>query len=88
MGCNLEDHRATVDTWAGRFSWHDVLRRGDANGTTGECLGLTVISSMTSSVLLMIGGIEQNPGPVVVVENNVRISCAWWSMNLKSGIQY
>jgi hypothetical protein len=41
-----------------------VSRRGDANGKTGECLGLTVLSSMVLVVLLIIGGVEQNPGPV------------------------
>jgi len=65
MGCNMQDYRARVGTCAGRFSWRGVHRRGDANGTTGDCLGLTVLSSMVFAVLLMIGGIEQNPGPVV-----------------------
>jgi len=31
MGCYLEDYRARVGTWAGRFSWRGVSRRGDAN---------------------------------------------------------
>ena len=41
------------------------------NGTSGDCLGLTVLSSMVLAVLLVIGGVEQNPGPVVEVKNNV-----------------
>ena len=32
---------------------------------TGDCLGLTVLSSMVIAVLLVIGGVEQNPGPGV-----------------------
>jgi len=60
-----------VGTWAGRFSWRGVSRRGDVNGTTGDCLGLTVLSSTVLAVLLMIGGIEQNPVPVVEVKNTI-----------------
>jgi len=71
VGCYLEDCRARVCTWVGRFSWRGVPRRGDANGTTDDCLGLTVLSSMVLAVLLMIGGIKQNPVPVVEVENTV-----------------
>ena len=88
MGCNLEDYRARVGIWARRFSWRGVPRRGDANGTTGDCLGLTVLSPMVLAVLLMIRGIEQNPGPVVEVENTVQLLCTGCSRNLKSGIQY
>lgn len=87
MGCYLEDYRARVGTWAGRFSWRGVSRRGDVNGATGNCLGLTVLSSMVLAVLLVIGGVEQNPGPVVEVENTVRLLCTGCSRILKSGIQ-
>jgi hypothetical protein len=52
-----------------------VLRRRDANGTTGDCLELTVLSSMIIA-LLLVGGSEQNPGPLVEVENAVRF--LWW----------
>ena len=61
-----EKYLARVGTWAGRFSW-----RGDANRTTSGCLVLTLLASMILAVLLMIGGIEQNPGPVLEVENTV-----------------
>jgi len=87
MGCYLEDYRAWVGTWTGRFSWRGVSRRGDANGTAGDCLGLTVLSSMVLAVLLVIGGVEQNPGPVVEVETTVRLLCSGCGRNLKSGIQ-
>jgi len=39
MGCYVENYRARVGTWAGRFSWREVPIRGDANGTAGDCLG-------------------------------------------------
>jgi hypothetical protein len=76
-----------VGTWTGRNSWRSLPRRGDAIGTSGDCLVLTVLSSMVLAVLLIIGGVEQNPGPVVGVENTVRLSCTGCGMNLKSGIQ-
>jgi len=71
-----------VGTWAGRFSW-----RGDAKGTSGDCLVLTLLISMVLAVLLVIGGFEQNPRPVVKVENTVRLVCTRCGRNLKSGIQ-
>jgi hypothetical protein len=73
-----------VGTWAGRFSWHCGPRHGDANQATGVCLGLTELSSMVLAVLLVIGRVEQNPAPVVEVEN---IVCTGCSRNLRSGIQ-
>jgi len=85
MGCHLEDYRAKVGTLAGRFPWRGVSGRVDANGTTGDCLGLTVLSSMVLAVLLIIGGVEWNPGPVVEVE--VQFLCTGCSRNLKSQIQ-
>ena len=64
-----------VGSWAGRFSWRGAPRRGDANGKTGDYLGLTELSSVVLAVLLIIGGVEQNPAPVVEVENTVRHLC-------------
>jgi hypothetical protein len=71
MGCYLEDYHARVGTWAGRHSWRGLSRHGDTIGTSGGYLGLTVLSSMVLAVLLIIGGVEQNPGPDVEVENTV-----------------
>ena len=62
MGCYLEDYRARVGTWAGRFLLRGVSRRGDAIRTAGDCLGLTVLSSVVLAVLLVSGGVGQNPG--------------------------
>jgi hypothetical protein len=42
---------------------------------------------MVLAVLLINGGVEQNPGPVVEVENIVRLLCTGCGRNLKSGIQ-
>jgi hypothetical protein len=87
LGCYLGDCRARVGSWAGKFSWRVVSTRGDANGTAGDCLVLTVLSSMILAVLLVIGGVEQNPGPVVEVEDTVRLLCTGCGRNLKSGTQ-
>jgi hypothetical protein len=87
MGSYLDDYRARVGTWAGRFSWRGGPRRGDANQATGVCLGLTMLSSMVLSVLLVIGGVEQNPGPVEEGENITQAICIGCSRNLWLGIQ-
>ena len=75
---------------AGRFWWWHVIRFADANRTTVDCLELTVLSSMILALLLTIGGIEQNPGPVLEVENTVRLLCVCalgiWSQ--ESNINY
>ena len=52
-----------------------MLRRGDAKQTTGDCLGLMVLSSMILAVLVMIGGNKQDTGPFVEVENTVKFLC-------------
>ena len=71
-----------MGVWVGIFSWLGSPRRGDTNETTVNCLGLAVLSSMILAVLLMIGGIEQNPVPVVEVENAARLLCTGCSRNL------
>jgi hypothetical protein len=60
---------------------------GEANRRTGDCLGLTVLSSVVLAVILMIGGTEKNPGPLVEVENTVRILFTGFRRNLNSGMQ-
>jgi len=83
MGGYLGNYRARVSTWAGRFLWRDIPMHGDRKGTTGDCFGLTVVSSMVLGVLLMISRNEQHPGPVLEVENIVRMLCTVCGRNLK-----
>ena len=71
-----------VGTWAGRITWRGAPRHGDANRTTGGCLELTVLCSMILALLLMIGGTEQNTGPVVEVENTEQLLCTGCCRNL------
>jgi len=42
---------------------------------------------MILAVLLMIGGIQQNPVPVVEVKNTARLLCTLCGRNLNSGMQ-
>jgi hypothetical protein len=56
-------------------AWRGVPRRDEDNGTTGDCLGLTVLSLVVLVLLLTIGGIEKNPGPVVETENTFHLLC-------------
>ncbi|KDR12548.1 hypothetical protein L798_13708 [Zootermopsis nevadensis] len=83
MGCYLEDYRARVGTWAGRTSWRSV-RGGDRFGH-GSCLGNTILCAAALAVLLIISGVEQNPGPGS--ENILQVLCNVCDRNLKSGTQ-
>ena len=62
-------------------------RLGDANQASGHCLGLIALSSTTLALLLIIGGIEQNPGRVMEKENMIQLSCTGCSRILRTGIQ-
>jgi len=75
MGFYLQDYRARVGIWAGRFSWRGISRCGEVKETAGDCLGLTVLRLVVLALLLMMGGIEKNPGLVVEVENTVQLLC-------------
>jgi hypothetical protein len=46
-----------------------------------------VLSSIVLAVLLVIGGVEQNPGPGVEAENAIQLVCTGCGRNLKSGFQ-
>ena len=54
-----------------------MSRRDDAKGTSRDCLFLTALSSMVLVVLLVIGGVEQNPGPVVL-NGEHRATLMYW----------
>jgi protein-arginine kinase activator protein McsA len=46
-----------------------------------------MLSSVVIAVLLVIGGVEQNPGPVAESEMAMQLLCTGCGRNLKSGIQ-
>jgi hypothetical protein len=39
------------------------------------------------TALLVIGGVEENPGPGVEVDNSLQVLCSGCERNLKSGTQ-
>ena len=51
------------------------------------CLGTVILSAMTLTALLVIGGVEKNPGPGVRAEKIMQVLCSGCDRNLKSGIQ-
>lgn len=90
MGCYLEDYRARVGAWAGRLARpvrSGLSGSGDARQAWGLGLGVVALSSTILAVLLVIGGIEQNPGPVMDSTNAIKLSCTGCSRNLRTGIQ-
>jgi hypothetical protein len=86
MGCYLEEYRARVGTWAGRLARRgeaEAAKRGaakcsDVNGAKSICLGLTFLSALILAVLLIIGGIEQNPGPTGEMDTATSDMCGVW----------
>jgi hypothetical protein len=46
-----------------------------------------MLNSVVLAVLLAIGGVEENPGPVVENEMAIQLLCTGRGRNLKSGIQ-
>ena len=59
----------------------------DDIGAKSKCLGLTLLSSLIIAVLLIIGGIEQNPGPSGEMDSTASDICTGCGRHLKSGIQ-
>jgi hypothetical protein len=89
MGCYLADYRARVSTWAARISRVSRTSRRSAkrNGHAILCLGTMTLCATTLVVILVIGGVEENPGPVVAVEKIMRVLCGGCDRILKSGTQ-
>lgn len=83
MGCYLEDYRARVGTWAARFSWRSSVGRVGTRGRKSY-MGPMILCAAVLATLLVIGGVELNPGPV---ENIVQVLCSGCDRNLKSGTQ-
>ena len=47
------------------------------------CLGTMILWPATLAVLLVIGGVEKNPGPAVEAEKILQVLCRVWNRNLK-----
>jgi hypothetical protein len=59
----MDFYWARVATWARRFSWRSAVRHV---GTRGEKMyrGPIILCAAVLAFLLVIGGVELNPGPV------------------------
>ncbi|PNF17577.1 hypothetical protein B7P43_G15177 [Cryptotermes secundus] len=86
MGCYLEDYRARVGNWAARTPWRHAQGR-EVNGQARSYIGNMLLCAAALAIVLVIGGVEQNPGPVVEAENILQVLCSGCERNLKSGTQ-
>ena len=48
-------------------------------------LGTMILCAKTLAVLLVIGGVEKNPGPGVEAEKIMQVLCSGCDRNLKTG---
>ena len=75
-----------LGVWAGRVSCR--ASRKKARKQVAGCVNIylveTFLCAAVITALLMIGGVEQNPGPV---DNIVRVLCKVFDRNLESGTQ-
>jgi len=60
-------------------------RTANGNGHAVLCLGTTILCATTLAVLLVIGGVEEDPGPDVESEKIMRVLCSGCDRILKSG---
>jgi hypothetical protein len=74
MGCYLEDYRACVGTWPARAVWRAQGR--NINGQLRSYLANTCLCAAVLAILLVIGGVEQNPGPGVEGESFMQVMCS------------
>ena len=82
-GCYL----ARVSTWAARISWatRTPWRTAQGNGRMIFCLGTMIVSATSSAVVLVIGGVQKNPGHGVEAGKIMQVLCSGCDRNLKSG---
>jgi hypothetical protein len=75
VGCCLEDYRAHVASWAVRNTWRTAQGRV-SNGKSISNIGNMLLCAATLVVLLVIGRVEQNPGPGVEDGNCLQVLCS------------
>jgi hypothetical protein len=94
MDCYLTEYRARVGSWAARIvdgsiTWKRTLKvQGKCKRQVVTGIGMLILSVATLVVLLVIGGVETNPGPGVESEKIMRVLCSGCDKILKSGTQY
>lgn len=80
MGCELELYRARIGGWAARSRMQRSVK-GTALAGLAECLFFHIVIA----ILLIIGGIELNPGPAS--DNGViSVKCGSCRKNLRVGV--
>ena len=84
-GCYLEDYRARVGTWAAGNVWRVQGRNN--KGHVRSYLANTWLCAAILATLLVIGVVEQNPGPGVEGESLMQVTCRACDRILKSGTQ-
>jgi hypothetical protein len=85
MGCDLKDYRARVGARDARTV--RCAQGRNINGQVGSYLANTCLCAAVLAVLLIIGGVEQNPGPGVEGESFMQVMCNGCDRSLKSGTQ-
>jgi len=73
-----------VATWAARFIWRAGSRHVN-NRRIGNFLEQVIMCAASLATFLVIGGMEQNPGPGMVGENIIQVSCSGCERFLKLG---
>jgi hypothetical protein len=71
MGCSVEDYRARMCTWAVRTAWRAKGR--NSNGQLRSYLENSCLDAAVLAILLVIGGVEKNPGPGMEVESFMQV---------------
>jgi hypothetical protein len=60
VGCYLEEYRAQVGTWSARSLRRSAVGHVGTRG--GNNMGQMILCAAILATLLMIGGVELNPG--------------------------
>jgi hypothetical protein len=77
----LEEYRARVGTRAARFPWRSAVGHVGSRGEK-TYKGTVIQCAVVIGTLLIIGGLQLNPGPV---ENIVQVSCSGCNRTFKVG---
>jgi hypothetical protein len=73
-----------VGSWADRTAWRTVEGQV-SNGKSISTIENMLLCAATQAVLLVIGGVEQNPGPGVEAGSCLQVLCSGCDRVLKSG---
>ena len=74
MGYDREVYRARVGTWAAGTGWR--VQSGNKDSKLKIFLVNTCLCAAVLAVLLVIGGVEKNPGPSMEGESFLQVMCS------------